>query len=83
MIESLEGVFDPAELHSEYRRDLRALLEAKTRGEEISVPEPVADAPVIDLMEALKASVAAAKKKPAADKKPARAKPKTRSRAKA
>ena len=45
------------------------------RGEEIVGPEPVEVAPVIDLMEALKASVAAAKK-PAADsaeKKPARA----------
>ncbi|MDQ3379338.1 MAG: Ku protein [Actinomycetota bacterium] len=83
VIESLEGEFDPGELHSDYRRDLRALLEAKTRGEEIAVPEPVADAPVIDLMEALKASVAAAKKGSAPDKKPARAKPKTRSRAKA
>ena len=41
VIESLEGDFDPSELHSDYRRDLRALLEAKTRGEEIAVPEPV------------------------------------------
>jgi DNA end-binding protein Ku len=82
VIESLEGDFDPSELHSEYRQDLRALLEAKLRGEEIAVPEPVKEAPVIDLMEALKASVAAAKKGPA-EKKPARAKPKSRSRAKA
>ncbi|MBA3376586.1 MAG: Ku protein [Actinobacteria bacterium] len=83
VIESLEGDFDPSELRSDYRRDLRALLEAKSRGEEIAVPEPVVDAPVIDLMEALKASVAAAKKAPAADKKPTRAKSKSRSRAKA
>jgi DNA end-binding protein Ku len=82
VIESLAGDFEPAELHSEYRRDLRALLEAKTRGEEIAVPEPVAEAPVIDLMEALKASVAAAKKRPG-DEKPSRAKSKSRSRAKA
>jgi DNA end-binding protein Ku len=82
VIESLEDEFDPEELHSEYRRDLRALLEAKTRGEEIAVPEPAAEAPVVDLMEALKASVAAAKKG-GAEKKPARAKPKSRSRAKA
>jgi len=82
VIQSLEGDFDPSELHSEYRRDLRALLDAKTRGEEIAVPEPATEAPVIDLMEALKASVAAAKKGPAAEK-PSRAKPKTRSRAKA
>jgi DNA end-binding protein Ku len=84
IIASLEGDFDPSELHSEYRRDLRALLEAKTRGEEIAVPEPEeAEAPVIDLMEALKASVAAAKKGGEAEKpKPARkSKPKNRARA--
>jgi DNA end-binding protein Ku len=81
VIESLAGDFEPSELHSEYRRDLKALLEAKTRGEEIAVPEPVAeDAPVIDLMEALKASVAAAKKGGA--ERP-RAKPQARSRTKA
>jgi DNA end-binding protein Ku len=61
VITSLTGEFDPESLHSEYRRDLRTLLEAKMRGEEIAAPEPVAEAPVIDLMEALKASVAAAK----------------------
>ncbi len=76
IIASLAGDFEPSELASEYRRDLRALLEAKTRGEEIVAPEPVDVAPVIDLMEALKASVAAAKKGPADEpaEKPARAK---------
>ena len=82
VIQSLEAEFDPSELRSDYRRDLRALLDAKTRGEEIAMPEPVEEAPVIDLMEALKASVAAAKKEPAAEKS-SRAKAKTRSRAKA
>ena len=62
VIASLAGDFDPAALASEYRRDLRALLEAKLRGEEIVTPEPVADVPVLDLMEALRRSVAAAKK---------------------
>jgi DNA end-binding protein Ku len=80
VIESLAGEFEPSELQSEYRRDLRALLEAKLRGEELVVPEPVAVAPVIDLMEALKASVAAAKKSADAEK-PSGAKAKTRSRA--
>jgi DNA end-binding protein Ku len=71
VIESLAGDFDPEGLKSDYRRDLRALLEAKMRGEEIAVPEePEEEAPVIDLMEALKASVAAAKQQ---DEKPARA----------
>ena len=82
VIDSLAGDFEPSELASDYRRDLRAMLEAKLRGEEIAVPEPVEEAPVIDLMEALKASVAAAKKPASADKpKAARAKGKARSRA--
>jgi DNA end-binding protein Ku len=68
LVEGLRSEFEPATLTSDYRRDLRELLEAKRRGEEIVAPEPVAEpAPVIDLMEALKASVAAAKApKPAA-----------------
>jgi DNA end-binding protein Ku len=64
LLDGLAGAFDPAALTSDYRRDLRAMLEAKLRGEELAVPEPTAEpAPVIDLMEALKASVAAAKSK--------------------
>ncbi len=62
IVDGLAASFDPAALTSEYRRDLRALLEAKLTGEELAVPEPVDEpAPVIDLMAALKASVAAAK----------------------
>ncbi len=63
IVDGLAGPFEPTLLASEYRRDLRALLEAKLRGEAIVEPEPVAEpAPMADLMEALKASVAAAKK---------------------
>ena len=47
--------FDPGELTSEYRSQLRELLEAKLEGREPTVPEPVEDAPVVDLMEALQA----------------------------
>ncbi len=62
LVTGLAADFDPASLTSDYRRDLRALLEAKLRGEEVVTPEPVAaPAPVVDLMEALKASVKAAK----------------------
>jgi DNA end-binding protein Ku len=70
VIGSLAAEFDPGELVSDYRRDLKALLDAKLAGEEITAPEPVEEkAPVIDLMEALKASVAEAQgKKPAAKK---------------
>jgi DNA end-binding protein Ku len=50
VIESLVGYFEPELLESEYRRDLRAMLEAKLAGEEISRPEPQPEAPVVDLM---------------------------------
>jgi DNA end-binding protein Ku len=63
VIDSLVAEFDPDELQSTYRRDLRALLESKLDGQPIAKPEVVeADAPVIDLMEALRASVAQASK---------------------
>jgi DNA end-binding protein Ku len=64
VIDSLVAGFEPSELESVYRSDLRALLEAKLAGEEIAKPEPVPEeAPVIDLMDALRASVAQASKK--------------------
>jgi len=64
IIASLAGSFDATELRSEYRESLRELLEAKLEGHEIEVPEEAAPTPVIDLMESLRASVAAASKKP-------------------
>ena len=73
IIASLAGEFDPTELRSEYRESLRELLEAKLAGQEIETPEPDAPTPVVDLMEALRASVAAASKKPAAPKEKAAA----------
>jgi DNA end-binding protein Ku len=80
IIDGLAADFEPDALTSDFRRDLRAMLEAKLRGEPIAEPEPVAEqAPVIDLMEALRASVAAAKDKPEAEKKaPARSRRKAR-----
>jgi DNA end-binding protein Ku len=62
LIDSLVGEWEPDDLHSEYRENLREMLEAKLAGEEIAMPEPVAEAPVVDLMEALKKSVAASSK---------------------
>jgi DNA end-binding protein Ku len=79
LISGLLGPFEPEdELKSDYRTSLRELLEAKVEGREIAEPAPAApETPVIDLMEALRASVAASKgaKKPAATgRKPAAAK---------
>jgi DNA end-binding protein Ku len=69
VIDSLSGDFEPDELESEYRRDLREMLEAKLAGEEIKRPEPEPEeAPVIDLMEALRQSVSEAQKTPSAEK---------------
>jgi DNA end-binding protein Ku len=61
LVESLAGSYDPVEYRNEYREELRAMLEAKLTGEEITRPEPVAPTPVVDLMEALRTSVAQAK----------------------
>jgi DNA end-binding protein Ku len=74
LIDGLVGDFEPEALHSEYRDNLRQLLEAKLKGEEIAAPEPVPEAPVVDLMEALKKSVAATKSRSGSgdDAKPAK-----------
>ena len=74
LIDSLVGEWEPEDrCTASTGRTCAQLLEAKLAGEEIAMPEPVADAPVIDLMEALKKSVAASKErdgaKPAARKK--------------
>jgi DNA end-binding protein Ku len=71
LVESLVGDFDPEDYENEYRNELRAMLEAKLAGQEIARPEPAPEAPVIDLMDALKQSVAQAqqdKGKAAAEK---------------
>jgi DNA end-binding protein Ku len=72
VINSLAGDWNPEDFENEYRRDLRAMLDAKLAGEQIKRPEPVAETPVIDLMEALRRSVAevqTSKKTKAAPKK--------------
>ncbi len=73
VIDSLSGDFEPDELQSDYRRDLREMLEAKLAGQEIKRPEPEPEeAPIIDLMEALRQSVSEAQKPPAEAAKSAR-----------
>jgi DNA end-binding protein Ku len=84
LIESLSGEWNPEEYSDEYREAVLQIVEAKLNGQEIEVVAPEPTAKVVDLMEALKASVAAAKKeadepapsrKPAAKKAPAKKKP--------
>jgi DNA end-binding protein Ku len=71
IIDSLVTEFKPAEqLTSDYRQDLREVLEAKLKGLEISRPEPPEEeAPAVDLMEALRRSVEEARQR----KEPAKA----------
>jgi len=78
LIESLSGEWNPEEYADEYRQALLQIVEAKLNGQEIEVVAPEPTAKVVDLMEALKASVAAAKKQadePAPSRKPAAKKP--------
>jgi DNA end-binding protein Ku len=65
LIDNLTEDFQPEQFRDEYREGLLGVIEKKVAGEEIEVvkePEPTR---VVDLMEALKASVEATKKKTA------------------
>jgi len=66
LIDNLTADWDPTQFKDEYREALLRIVEAKINGEEIEVVEAEPAAKVVDLMEALKASVAAAKKQPEA-----------------
>ncbi len=93
LIDSLAGPFEPDKYHDEYRDQVLDLVERKAAGEEIAVqPEAEADdAPVPDLMAALKASLdqvrdrdgggdGAAKARPEAKKAPAKKAPAKKSK---
>jgi len=61
LVEMLTGEFEPEKYHDSYREALLELIERKSEGQEIKRPAPVAGK-VTDLMEALRASVEAAKR---------------------
>jgi DNA end-binding protein Ku len=65
LVESLAADFEPEQFHDTYREEVLALVERKAAGEEIAV-QPARDeeeAPVPDLMSALKASLDAVRSK--------------------
>jgi DNA end-binding protein Ku len=70
LIGSLEAKFEPSKYKDDYREQVLALIEKKQAGEEIASEEP-SEKPgkVVDLMEALRKSLSAAKggKEPAAE----------------
>ncbi len=61
LIESLSDDFEPGELRDRYRAALEELVAKKVQGEEITYVEEAEPSKVVDLMEALRASVEAAK----------------------
>jgi DNA end-binding protein Ku len=83
VIGSLEGEFDADDFENQYRTELRQMLEAKLEGEVIARPEPIPEAPVIDLMDALKRSVAEVQERAGADGRKAKAPAKTSARRRA
>ncbi len=62
LIESLADSFDPSRYKDEYREAVMRVVQAKIDGEVIEAPAAQQTAKVMDLMEALRASVEAAKK---------------------
>ena len=75
LIDNLTEGWDPSAFRDDYREALMRIVSAKESGEEITVADEAQPSKVLDLMEALKASVEAAKKGSAAEKaKPAKKK---------
>ncbi len=64
LVDMLTGDFEPEKYHDNYREALLELIERKAEGQEIKRPAPVAGK-VTDLMEALRASIDAAKREKA------------------
>ena len=63
LIESLLATFEPDKYKDGYRENLMKMIEAKVAGKEVvATAEPKHKAPVIDILEALKMSIAEAKK---------------------
>lgn len=78
IIEQQEGPFDPSQFVDRYEEALKALIEEKQKGHKpAKVAEPE-DTNVVDLMAALRASLAAKDKTPAKSSKAKTAKPKAR-----
>jgi DNA end-binding protein Ku len=65
LVESLAAPFEPQKYHDTYLDNLQSLIDAKIKGQEVVTPPTAEPAKVIDIMQALKQSLAAAKKPPA------------------
>ncbi len=76
-INALSGDFEPEEFTDEYRGALEEVIDAKVAGREVVAPaeEPASTGQVVDLMEALRRSVAEAKERRASGSAAAEDKP--------
>ncbi len=63
LIENLSDSFDPNRYHDEYQAALKKLIDAKVEGAPLPAPMTERSDKVVDLMEALRASVEATRKK--------------------
>jgi len=57
LVENLSSSFKPDRYHDRYRQELLDLIKAKDKGKELPEPEQAEEGQVVDLMEALRASV--------------------------
>ena len=73
LIDIFRKPFDPSEYQDHYREALAELIEAKLEGKQVVTAPAARDTRVLDLADALKRSVEAAKKDAAKPKPPARA----------
>jgi DNA end-binding protein Ku len=67
LIENLSDSFDPQRYHDEYQDALKKLIDAKVEGAPLPAAPVERGEKIVDLMEALRASVEATRKKSSAD----------------
>ena len=65
LIESMESKWDPERYHDTHRAKVEALIEEKAQGKTIAAPKSARPSKVVDLMEALSASIKASEAKSA------------------
>jgi DNA end-binding protein Ku len=78
IVDALARDWDPKRYHDDYQAQVRALVKAKAKGKAIEVPQPEESAKVLDLTEALRASLESGGRRPA--RKPARQAPRKATR---
>jgi DNA end-binding protein Ku len=73
LIDTLTAKFDPNKFHDEYRTNLQRLIEQKQKGERVTISKREKPAPVVNILDALRKSLAE-------DKSGAKAKPRAKSK---